>query len=200
MSMSAINSNLSGSSLDTLAKRNRSANRLPRMTQETEPEEFLKLLPFSLENAEAILENLKVEKLYNGKFWPCSRVTDETRPGKRKREPELYQPFVEITQSIAKNTEKYQCQRHLRGTWVNMHNQSATASNPDSDLVLAPDVCFAYENPLPANPGDHGESQGNNVSAVCVFILSSDFNLTKHDTSCKILVIGCRYLLWSRSR
>jgi len=196
MSMSAINSNLSGSSLDTLAKR----NRLPRVTQETEPEEFLKLLPFSLENAEAILENLKVEKLYNGKFWSGLRVTDETRPGKRKREPELYQPFVEITQSIAKNTEKYQCQRHLRGTWVNTHIKSATASNPDSDLVLAPDVCFAYENPLPANPGDHGESQGNNVSAVCVFILSSDFNPTEHDTSCKILAIGCRYLLWSRSR
>ena len=99
MSMSAINnSNLSGSSLDTLAKRNRSANRLPCMTQETELEEFLKLLPFSLENAEAILENLKVEKLYNGKFWPGLHVTDATWPGKRKRKPELYQLFVEITQ------------------------------------------------------------------------------------------------------
>jgi len=79
------------------------------MTQETEPEEFLKLLPFSLENAEAMLENLKVEKLYNGKFWPGLHVTDATWPGKCKREPELYQLFVEITQSIAKNMEKYQC-------------------------------------------------------------------------------------------
>jgi len=167
------------------------------MTQETEPEEFLKLLPFSLENTEAILENLKMEKLYNGEFWPGLHVTDATRPGKHKREPELYQPFVEITQSIAKNTEKYQCQRHLRGTWVNTHNKSPTASNPDLDLVLAPDVCFAYENP---RPRDHGESQGNNMSAVCVFIWSPDFNLTEHNTSCKILAVGCRYLLWLRSR
>jgi len=150
--------------------------RLPRMTQETEPEEFLKqILPFSLDNAEAILKILKKKKLYDhdGKFWPGLRVTDETQPGKRKREikeVELYQPFVEITQTIAKNTEKYQGRSHLPGTWVGTHNKSPTTSNPDSDIVLIPDVCFAYEDPLPTNPGGHGESQGNNVSAICVLI------------------------------
>ena len=155
---------------------------LPRMIQETKPEEFLKLLPFSRKKARAILRKLTKEKLYDGEYWPGLRVTDETQPGKRKRELELYRPFVEIAQSIAKNTEKYQHQRHLRGTWVDTHNQSPMTSNPDSDLVLAPDVCFAYENPLPANPGDHGGSQGNNVSAVCVFSWSPDFNSTEHDT------------------
>jgi len=78
--------------------------------------------------------------------------------------------------------EKYQHQCHLQETWVNMHNQSPTTSNPDSDLVLAPDVFFAYENPLPANPRDHGGSQGNNVSVICVFIWSPNFNSTEHDT------------------
>jgi len=151
------------------------------MTQETKPEEFLKLLPFSRKKAKAILRKLTKEKLYDGEYWPGLRVTDETQSCKRKRELELYRLFVEITQSITKNME-YQCQCHLRGTWVDMHNQSPMTSNPDSDLVLAPDVCFAYENPLPANPGDHGESQGNNVSAICVFIWSSDFNSTEHDT------------------
>jgi len=161
------------------------------MTQETEPKEFLKLLPFSRENAKAILKKLKKEKLYDGVLWPGLRITDEKQAGKCKRELELYQLFAEITQSIAKDMEKYQCQRHLRGTWADMHKKSPTTSNPDSDLVLTPDVCFAYESPLPANPEDHGESQGNNVSAICVFIWSPDF---------KILAIGSRYLLWSRSR
>ena len=150
--------------------------RLPCMTQETEPKEFLKLLPFSHKKTQAIFRELEKEKLYDGGFWRGLRVTDETQPGKRKRDVELYQPFVEITQSIAKKAEKYQCQRHLRGIWVDTHDQSPTTSNPDSNLVLAPDVCFAYENPLPANPGDHGESQGNNVSAVCFFLWSPDFN------------------------
>jgi len=104
--------------------------------------------------------------LYDGKYWPGLHVTNETQPGKHKRELELYQPFVEIAQLITKNTEKYQHQHHLQGTWVDIHNQSPTTSNPDSNLVLAPNVCFAYENPLPANPGDHGRSQGNNVSAI----------------------------------
>jgi len=114
--------------------------------------------------------------LYDGKYWPGLHVTNETQPGKHKRELELYQLFVEIAQLITKNTEKYQHQHHLQGTWVDTHNQSPTTSNPDSNLVLAPDVCFAYENPLPANPGDHGESQGNNVSAICFFLWSPDFN------------------------
>jgi len=171
------------------------------MTQETKPEEFLKLLPFSRKKARAILRKLTKEKSYDGEYWPGLRVTDETQPGKCKRELELYWPFVEIAQSIAKNTEKYQHQRHLRGTWVDTHNQSPTTSNRDSDIVLAPDVCVSCENPLPANPGDHGESQGNNVSAVCVFIQSPDFNSTEHDTwSCKILAVGSIYLLWLRSR
>jgi len=139
--------------------------RLSRMTQETEPKESLKLLPFSLKNAEAILENLKAEKLYDGKIWPGLCVTDEKEPSKRKREVELYQPFAKITQSIAKNTEKYQHRRHLRGIWVNTHNKMPTTNNPDSDLVLIPDVCFAYEDPLPANGG---KLQGKNVSAICV--------------------------------
>ena len=141
------------------------------MTQETEPETFLKLLPFSLENAEAILKILEKKKLYDGESWPGLRVTDETQPGKRKRELkelELYEPFVEIAQTIAKNTEKYQCQRHLRGTWVHTHNRKPTSSNPDSDLVLIPDVCFVHGDPIPANPRKRGESQRNNVSAICV--------------------------------
>jgi len=159
--------------------------RLPRMTQETEPETFLKqLLPFSLENAEAILKILEKKKLYDGESWPGLRVTDETQPGKRKRELkelELYEPFVEIAQTIAKNTEKYQRQRHLRGTWVHTHNRKPTSSNPDSDLVLIPDVCFAHGDPIPANPRKRGESQRNNVSAICVFIWSPDINSTEYD-------------------
>jgi len=87
--------------------------RLPCMTQETEPKEFLKLLPFSHKKAQAIFRELEKEKLYDGRFWQGLHVTDETQSGKHKRELELYQPFVEITQSIAKKAEKYQCQCHL---------------------------------------------------------------------------------------
>jgi len=60
------------------------------MTQETKPEEFLKLLPFSHKKARAILRKLTKEKLYDGKYWPGLHVTDETPPGKYKRELELY--------------------------------------------------------------------------------------------------------------
>jgi len=87
---------------------------LPRMKQETEPKEFLKqILPFSLDDAKVILEILKEEELYVGTFWRGLRVTDKPQSSKCKRELELYQPFAEITQSIAKNTERYQRQRHL---------------------------------------------------------------------------------------
>jgi len=142
------------------------------MKQETEPKEFLKqILPFSLDDAKVILEILKEEELYVGTFWRGLHVTDKT--SKRKRELELYQPFAEITQSIAKNTERYQRQRHLRGTWVNTHNKIPTTSHPDSDIVLIPDACFAYEDPVPENFGGGGELQENNASAICVFIGNS---------------------------
>ena len=144
---------------------------LPSMKQETEPKEFLKqILPFSLDDAKVILEKLKEEELYVGTFWRGLRVTDKTQPSKCKREVELYQPFAEITQSITKNVERYQRQRHLRGTWVNTHNKIPTTSNPDSDIVLIPDACFAYEDPVPENFGGGGELQENNASAICVFI------------------------------
>ena len=51
-----------------------------------------------------------------------------------------------------------------------MHNRKPTLSNPDSDLVLIPDVFFAHGDPIPENPRKQGESQRNNVSAICVFI------------------------------
>ena len=82
------------------------------MKQETEPKEFLKqILPFSLDDAKVILEILKEEELYVGTFWRGLHVTDKA--SKCKRELELYQPFAEITQSIAENMERYQCQCHL---------------------------------------------------------------------------------------
>jgi len=44
------------------------------------------------------------------------------------------------------------------------------------------DACFASMDSLPANPGDYGELQGNNVSVICFFIWSPDFSSIEHDT------------------
>jgi len=101
---------------------------------------------------------------------------------------ELYELFVEIAQTITKNTEKHQHQRHLRGTWVHMHNRKPTLSNPDSDLVLIPDICFAHRDPIPANPRKWGELQRNNVSAICVFIWSPE------STQLNMMLEGARSL------
>jgi len=69
-----------------------------------------------------------------------------------------------------------------------MHNRKPTSSNPDSDLVLIPDVCFAYGDPIPANPRKQGESQRNNVSAICVFIWSPE------STQLNMMLEGARSL------
>jgi len=63
--------------------------------------------------------------------------------GTRKKESELYQPFVRIIQTIAKmSVDSNQNQRRIAGVWIDTHKKEPKTTNIDSNISLIPDICF----------------------------------------------------------
>jgi len=95
----------------------------------------------------------------------------------RKKESELYQPFVRITQTIAKilvDSSQNQCR--ITGVWIDTHKKEPKTTNIDSNISLISDICFVRgDTPEAENVADlrdwacviqNTESGGTSVSAV----------------------------------
>jgi len=64
--------------------------------------------------------------------------------GTRKKEFELYQPFVRIAQTIAEmSVDSSQNQRRIAGVWIDTHKKEPETTNINSNISLIPDICFA---------------------------------------------------------
>ena len=97
--------------------------------------------------------------------------------GTRKKESELYQPFVRIAQTIAEmSVDSSQNQHHIAGVWIDTHKKEPETTNIDSNISLIPDICFVQgDTPEAENVADlrdwgcvtqNTESGETSVSAV----------------------------------
>jgi len=103
--------------------------------------------------------------------------------GMRKKESELYQPFVRITQTIADmSVDSSQNQRRIAGVWIDTHKKEPETTNIDSNISLIPDICFVRgDTPEAENVADlrdwecltqNTESGETSVSAVLCWMSS----------------------------
>jgi len=97
--------------------------------------------------------------------------------GTRKKESELYQPFIRIAQTIAEMlVDSSQNQRRIAGVWIDTHKKEPETTNIDSNISLIPDICFVQgDTPDVGNMADlrdwgyvtqNTESEETSVSAV----------------------------------
>jgi len=63
--------------------------------------------------------------------------------GTCKKESELYQLFVRITQTIAEMlVDSSQNQCCIADVWIDTHKKKPETTNIDSNISLIPDICF----------------------------------------------------------